>query len=96
MSARGLATTPHRRGDVLIGKALAMLDRRLRRVGEPLGSPYAVREFLQLHLAELEHREGVRGLTPQGVDVLDLRLLELAVLEVTLGLSEMLGDLAFL
>lgn len=55
MSARGLATTPHRRGDVLIGKAQAMLDRRLRRVGEPLGSPYAVREFLQLHLAELEH-----------------------------------------
>lgn len=55
MSARGLATTTHRRGDVLIGKALAMLDRRLRRVGEPLGSPYAVREFLQLHLAELEH-----------------------------------------
>ena len=55
MSARASAATPRRRGDVLIGKALATLDRRLRHVGELLGSPYAVREFLQLRLAELEH-----------------------------------------
>lgn len=55
MNARTSVATPRRRGDVLIGKALAALDRRLRRVGEPMGSPYAVREFLQLHLAELEH-----------------------------------------
>ncbi len=55
MSARTTPATPGRRGDVLIGKALAALDRRLRHVGEPMGSPYAVREFLQLRLAELEH-----------------------------------------
>jgi len=55
MSARASAASPRRRGDVLIGKALATLDRRLRHVGEPLGSPYAMREFLQLRLAELEH-----------------------------------------
>ncbi len=55
MSARTSAVAPRRRGDVLIGKALAALDRRLRHVGESLGSPYAVREFLQLRLAELEH-----------------------------------------
>lgn len=55
MSARTATTAPRRRGDVLIGKALATLDRRLRHVGDPLGSPYAVREFLQLRLAELEH-----------------------------------------
>lgn len=55
MSARASPASPRRRGDVLIGKALATLDRRLRHVGEPLGSPYAVREFLKLRLAELEH-----------------------------------------
>jgi len=55
MSARTSPATPRRRGDVLIGKALATLDRRLRHAGESLGSPYAVREFLQLRLAELEH-----------------------------------------
>ena len=55
MSARASTATPGRRGDVLIGKALAALDRRLRHIGEPLVSPYAVREFLQLRLAELEH-----------------------------------------
>ncbi|MBZ0142169.1 MAG: DNA repair protein RadC, partial [Rhodocyclaceae bacterium] len=55
MSARASVASPRRRGDALIGKALATLDRRLRRVGESLGSPYAVREFLQLRLAELEH-----------------------------------------
>ena len=46
------ASTPRRRGDVLISKALATLDRRLRQASEPISSPYAVREFLQLHLAE--------------------------------------------
>ena len=56
MSARTSTNAPaRRRGDVLIGKALAALDRRLRHIGEPMGSPYAVREFLQLRLAELEH-----------------------------------------
>lgn len=55
MSARASVASPRRRGDVLIGKALATLDRRLRHVGESLGSPYAVRALLQLRLAELEH-----------------------------------------
>lgn len=44
-----------RRGDAIILKALAVLDSRLREPGECLTSPGAVRAFLMLHLAELEH-----------------------------------------
>lgn len=44
-----------RRGDAIIVKALAVLDSRLREPGECLTSPGAVRAFLMLHLAELEH-----------------------------------------
>lgn len=44
-----------RRGDVLISKALATLDRRLRHASEPLSNPYAVGSFLKLRLADLEH-----------------------------------------
>ncbi len=46
---------PRRRGDAIILKALAVLDSRLREPGECLTSPGAVRAFLMLHLAELEH-----------------------------------------
>lgn len=46
---------PRRRGDAVIRKALAVLDSRLREPGESLSSPDATRDFLRLHLAELEH-----------------------------------------
>lgn len=46
---------PRRRGDAIILKALAVLASRLREPGECLASPGAVRAFLMLHLAELEH-----------------------------------------
>lgn len=49
------STTYPRRGDATIVKALAILDRRLRRPGEALTSPQAVRDYLRLCLAELEH-----------------------------------------
>lgn len=49
------STRPRRRGDAIILKALAVLDSRLREPGECLTSPGAVRAFLMLHLAELEH-----------------------------------------
>lgn len=44
-----------RPGDATIAKALAILERRLRQPGEAMSSPSAVRNFLRLHLAELEH-----------------------------------------
>lgn len=43
------------RGDAIILKALAVLNSRLRGPSDGLGSPGAVRAFLMLHLAELEH-----------------------------------------
>lgn len=46
---------PYRPGDATIIRAMAILERRLREPGEPLGSPGQVRAFLMLHLAELEH-----------------------------------------
>lgn len=50
-----VATTYPRRGDATILKALAILDKRLRRPGDGLGSPQAVRDYLRLCLADLEH-----------------------------------------
>ena len=46
---------PRRRGDAVILKALTVLSSRLREPTDGLGSPGAVRAFLMLHLAELEH-----------------------------------------
>ncbi len=46
---------PRRRGDAIIVRALAVLDSRLREPGACLTSPGAVRAFLVLQLAELEH-----------------------------------------
>lgn len=46
---------PRRRGDAVIRNALAVLDSRLRAPGELLNSPQQVRDFLRLHLAELEY-----------------------------------------
>jgi len=49
------STTYPRRGDATIAKAMAILDRRLRRPGDGLSSPQAVRDYLRLYLSELEH-----------------------------------------
>lgn len=46
---------PRQRGDAIILRALSVLESRLRRPGDCLGSPGAVRAFLMMHLAELEH-----------------------------------------
>lgn len=43
-----------RRGDAQIRRALVILEKRLRRPGEALSSPRAVREYLQLRFAEME------------------------------------------
>lgn len=42
------------RGDRVIYQALTILERRLRRPGESLSSPRAVREYLKLRMAEME------------------------------------------
>lgn len=42
------------RGDRVIYQALTILERRLRRPGESLSSPRAVREYLTLRMAEME------------------------------------------
>jgi len=42
-------------GDDVIAEALRILDSRLRAGGEVMASPDAVKKFLRLHLAELEH-----------------------------------------
>jgi len=64
-----------RRGDDLIRQALEILERRLRRPGEALGSPGTVRDYLKLRLAEME-REAFLVLFLDGQH----RLLECAVL----------------
>jgi len=46
---------PRRPGDATVLRAMAILERRLRKPGEALGTPGQVRAFLMLHLAELEH-----------------------------------------
>lgn len=46
---------PRQRGDAIILRALSILESRLRRPGDCLSSPGAVRAFLMMHLAELEH-----------------------------------------
>lgn len=47
-------TRPRRRGDDVIIRAMAILQRRLREPGECMATPGQVRAFLMLHLAELE------------------------------------------
>jgi len=53
------AALPHqsrpRRGDAIIRKALAVLDSRLREPGILMNAPSAIRSFLMLHLAGLDH-----------------------------------------
>lgn len=73
--AAAVSTVRARRGDAIIRQALAILERRLRRPGEPLGSPRAVRDYLKLRLAEME-REAFAVLFLDGQN----RLLECAVL----------------
>lgn len=46
--------TRRRSGDEIIHQALEILERRLRRPGEALSSPRAVRDYLRLRLAEME------------------------------------------
>lgn len=41
--------------DAVVSKALAILDKRLRKAGVSLSSPAAVRDYLRLKLAALEH-----------------------------------------
>jgi DNA repair protein RadC len=73
--AAAVSTVRARRGDAIIRQALAILERRLRRPGEPLGSPRAVRDYLKMRLAEME-REAFAVLFLDGQN----RLLECAVL----------------
>lgn len=55
------STRRRRRGDATILEALAILERRLRAPGEVISTPGAVRAFLVLSLAGLEH-EAFMGL----------------------------------
>jgi len=64
-----------RRGDAVIRETLEILERRLRRPGDSLASPRAVRDYLRLRLAEME-RECFVALYLDGQN----RLLECAVL----------------
>jgi len=75
MAAVTITRRPRRRGDAVIYEALEILERRLRRPGDPLGSPRAVRDYLRLRLAEME-RECFVALYLDGQN----RLLECAVL----------------
>jgi DNA repair protein RadC len=52
--AAAVSTTRARRGDIVIREALEILERRLRRPGESLSSPRAVRDYLRLRLGEME------------------------------------------
>jgi|GEM_PF-5646622 len=48
-------TETPRRGDKTITKALAILEKRLIQPGAVMGSPAAVRAFLKLMLATIQH-----------------------------------------
>ncbi len=41
--------------DAVIARALAILDKRIRVVGDAMSSPQAVRDYLRLRLSGLEH-----------------------------------------
>jgi DNA repair protein RadC len=52
--ATATITRRRQRGDETIHRALTILERRLRRPGEPLASPCAVRDYLRLRLGGME------------------------------------------
>ena len=43
------------RDDAIIAQALAILDSRMRKAGEAMTSPGAVRDYLRIKLTGLEH-----------------------------------------